>query len=110
AAPTASPAAGIRPGPGSAPPIISEPSSEDAETTREEQIAAAQLANSFAGRIGHVIEPLIAPLGYNWKIGVGLIGAMAAREVFVSTMGTVYAVGDADEESQPLKDRMKDDR
>ena len=108
--PTSSPAAGIRPGPGNAPPTLSEPSNEDANTARENRLAALQQENSYAGRIGHVIEPLIAPLGYNWKIGVGLIGAMAAREVFVSTMGTVYAVGDADETSQSLKDQMKSDK
>ena len=77
---------------------------------QENKLAALQQENSFAGRIGHVIEPAIAPLGFNWKIGVGLIGAMAAREVFVATMGTVYAVGEADEKSQSLKDQMKSDR
>lgn len=107
--PDVSPAAGIRPGPGSAPPIINEPT-KDTETPREEQLAAAQLRNSYAGRVGQVIEPLIAPIGFNWKIGIGLIGAMSAREVFVSTMGTVYSVGDATEESVPLKDAMKRDR
>jgi ferrous iron transport protein B len=110
AAPTVSPAAGIQPGEGAAPEILNEPAGEDVETAREEQLAAAQLRYSFAGRVGHVIEPLIKPLGFNWKIGVGLIGAMAAREVFVSTMGTVYAVGDADETSTSLKESMKNDR
>lgn len=67
--------------------------------------------NSAAGTVGRFIEPTIAPLGYNWKIGVGLIGAMAAREVFVSTMGTVYSVGaDTDEESKPLRQQMKEDK
>ena len=67
--------------------------------------------NSAAGRVGRFIEPTIAPLGYNWKIGVGLIGAMAAREVFVSTMGTVYSVGaDTNEVSTPLRDQMKGDK
>jgi len=108
--PTISPASGIRPGPGNAPPVLNEPSAEEAETDRENRLAAMQQENSFAGRIGHVLEPAIAPLGFNWKIGVGLIGAMAAREVFVATMGTVYAVGDADETSQSLKDQMKNDR
>jgi ferrous iron transport protein B len=55
----------------------------------EDAAAARQLDNSYAGRVGHLVEPLIKPLGFNWKIGVGLIGAMAAREVFVSTIGTV---------------------
>ncbi len=53
---------------------------------------AEQLAHSVAGRLGHALEPVIAPLGFDWKIGIGLIGSLAAREVFVSTMGIVYSV------------------
>jgi ferrous iron transport protein B len=69
------------------------------------------VSHSFAGRIGHAVEPLIAPLGFNWKIGIGLIGAMSAREVFVSTMGTVYSVEeDAEEDAQPLREQMREDR
>ena len=77
---------------------------------RDEAIAIAQSRYSIAGRIGTFIEPVIAPLGFNWKIGIGLIGAMSAREVFVSTMGTVYSVGDADETSKGLKSAMKRDQ
>ncbi len=66
--------------------------------------------HSLGGRVGHAVEPLIAPIGFNWKIGIGLIGAMTAREVFVSTMGTVYSVGDADEMSKPLRQKMHEDR
>src|SRR6185503_17137492 len=58
---------------------------------REE--AGAKLRNSFAGYMGRAIEPLIAPLGFDWKMGIGIIGSFAAREVFVSTMSTVYNVG-----------------
>ncbi len=61
------------------------------------QMAGEQLRNSFAGRMGHFIEPVIAPLGFDWKIGIGIISSFAAREVFVSTMSTVYNVGNADE-------------
>lgn len=69
---------------------------------------ADSLAHSAAGRLGHALEPAIAPLGFDWKIGVGLVGAFAAREVFVSTMGMVYGVGeDVDEESLSLRDRMR---
>ncbi|HEX8552424.1 MAG TPA: ferrous iron transport protein B [Abditibacteriaceae bacterium] len=107
--PDISPAAGIRPGPNGVPPIVDEPE-KSVESAREERLASAQLRNSFAGRIGHAVEPLIAPLGFNWKIGIGLIGAMSAREVFVSTIGTVYSVGEADETSTGLKDAMKNDR
>ena len=69
---------------------------------------AASLEHSYAGRLGKAIEPAIAPLGYDWKIGIGLIGAFAAREVFVSTMGLVYGVGEeVDEESLPLRERIR---
>jgi len=52
--------------------------------------SAPELAESVIGRIGHFIEPVIAPLGFNWKIGIGLISSVLAREVMVSTMGTLY--------------------
>ena len=69
------------------------------------------LANSYAGRLGHAIEPVIAPLGFDWKIGIGIIGAFAAREVFVSTLGVVYGVGDqADEASAPLRSKLHEER
>ncbi|MEL6347758.1 MAG: ferrous iron transport protein B [Myxococcota bacterium] len=69
---------------------------------------AAQLERSYAGQFGKAIEPAIAPLGFDWKIGVGLVGSFAAREVFVSTMGLVYGVGgDVDEESLTLRDKMR---
>jgi len=51
------------------------------------------LRNSFAGRMGHAIEPILAPLGFDWKMGIGIVASFAAREVFVSTMSTVYNVG-----------------
>ena len=65
------------------------------------RLAAAQRDHSIAGRLGHAIEPVIRPLGYDWKIGVGLIGAFAAREVFVSTMAITYAAGDEDSRHSP---------
>lgn len=63
-----------------------------------ESSKAEQLESSYAGRFGHLIEPVIAPLGFDWKIGVGLIAAQAAREVFVSTMSIVYHVESSDKE------------
>lgn len=63
----------------------------------------AGLSGSFAGRVGHFIEPVLTPLGFNWKIGIGLIGAQAAREVFVSTMGIVYSIDGADKNTEPLR-------
>jgi ferrous iron transport protein B len=73
-------------------------------------LAAEQLRQSIAGRLGHLIEPAIAPMGFDWKMGVGLVGAFAAREVFVSTMGIVYAAGDAEEDATPLVEAMIADR
>ena len=62
-------------------------------------LAAPELANSVIGRLGHFIEPAIAPLGFNWKIGIGLLSSVLAREVMVSTMGTLYG---ADPSTQAL--------
>ena len=65
---------------------------------------AKQLENSFGGRVGRAIEPLIRPLGFDWRIGIGLVASFAAREVLVSTLGQVYAVGaDTDESSLGLR-------
>jgi len=58
--------------------------------------AGAKLRYSFAGRLGRLIEPAIAPLGFDWKMGIGIISSFAAREVFVSTAATVYNVGKYD--------------
>ena len=59
--------------------------------------AGEKLRNSFAGRMGRAIEPILAPLGFDWKMGIGIVSSFAAREVFVSTMSTVYNVGGYDE-------------
>lgn len=59
--------------------------------------AAHGLSNSVAGRLGHAIEPAIAPLGYDWRIGVGIVGSFAAREVVVSSLAIVHGVGEDDE-------------
>ena len=70
-----------------------------------------QMRESAAGQLGRAMEPLIEPLGFDWRIGVGLIGSFAAREVLVSTLGIVWGVGsDADEESTPLRDALRDAR
>ncbi|QIF00291.1 ferrous iron transport protein B [Roseimicrobium sp. ORNL1] len=68
---------------------------------------SVQLANSFAGQAGHFVEPVIKPLGFDWQIGIGLIASFAAREVFNSTMGIVYAVqAEDDEENIQLREHM----
>jgi ferrous iron transport protein B len=65
-----------------------------------------QLAQSFAGRAGHALEPAIKPLGFDWQIGIGLISSFAAREVFVSTMGVVFNAESEDEDTAPLRQAL----
>ncbi len=77
------------------------------EGKSEVEVAAISLQNSTMGKIGQAIEPVIKPLGMDWKMGVGLLVAFGARELFVSTMGTIYALGDVDEESDTLRERMR---
>jgi ferrous iron transport protein B len=61
-------------------------------TLNDQQIKQIQLEQSFAGSIGKTIQPIFAPLGFDWKITLGVIGSFAAREVFISTMGQIYSV------------------
>ena len=68
-------------------------SGQASEVGNEPLPESDQLTHSFAGKLGHVIEPVIAPLGFDWKIGVALIASFAAREVFVSTISIIYNVG-----------------
>ncbi|MFT4061062.1 MAG: ferrous iron transport protein B [Edaphocola sp.] len=77
---------------------------------QEELRATEKLENSYAGLLGKTMEPVIRPLGYDWKIGIALISSFAAREVFVGTMGTLYSVGNADETSLPLREKMANAR
>ena len=73
--------------------------------------AGERLRQSFAGRLGRAIEPAIRPLGFDWKIGIGLVTSFAAREVFVSTMSVVYNAGDGDGEgTASLAEAMKSER
>jgi ferrous iron transport protein B len=80
------------------------------QATSEEPVAESeQLKHSFAGTLGHVIEPVIKPLGFDWKVGVALIASFAAREVLVSTLSIIYNVGkDENEQSQTLISAIKD--
>jgi len=74
----------------------------------DRNIATEKLENSYAGVLGHTIEPVIRPLGFDWKIGIALITSFAAREVFVGTMATIYSVnGDADN-TQSVQQKMHD--
>jgi len=74
---------------------------ELAELGREE--AGQRLRQSFAGKLGQVIEPLVAPLGFDWKMGIGIVASFAAREVFVSTMSTVYNIGQYDKSETSIQ-------
>ena len=70
----------------------------------------AQLAHSFVGSIGHGIEPIIKPLGFDWKMGIGIVSSFVAREVLVSAMGTVYNVDDPKDSGQVnLRKKLQDD-
>ena len=69
--------------------------------------AETALLSSIAGRFGHAMEPFLKPMGFDWKIGTALIGAFAAKEVFVAQMGIVYSVGEANEESETLRDKLR---
>lgn len=68
--------------------------------------ASEKLENSFIGILGKAIEPAIQPLGYDWKIGIGLITSFAAREVFIGSMATIYGISADDEDTDLLKERM----
>jgi ferrous iron transport protein B len=69
-----------------------------------------QLAQSFAGRAGHLLEPAIKPLGFDWQIGIGLVTSFAAREVFVSTMGVVFNADAPDGDTAPLRRKLLEAR
>jgi ferrous iron transport protein B len=75
----------------------------------EARIAAWQVERSFIGRMGHLIEPVMRPLGFDWKISAGIISAFAAREVIISALATIYSVGDVEEDSPLLREQLKAD-
>jgi ferrous iron transport protein B len=114
AAVTATDAAGTANAPGA-----SEPTAERVETVQPaagasnvaeavDGDAGEQIRQSYAGRLGRLIEPAIAPLGFDWKIGIGLIASFAARETLVSTLSIVYNIGeDATEESASLIEAVR---
>ena len=80
--------------------------SEDQQSLR----SSVMLEHSYIGHIGKLIEPVIEPLGYDWKIGISLISSFAAREVFVGSLSTIYAVHDEREEKQNLRETMKNEK
>ena len=86
------------------------PARDAALKTLETQEQGAQVRWSAAGRVGRFIEPALDPLGLDWRVGVGILGAFTAREVFVSTLGIVFDIGDADEGNQPLRQTLRSAR
>jgi ferrous iron transport protein B len=76
----------------------------------ENKIEAAKLENSYMGIMGKTIEPMIAPLGYDWKIGIALIASFAAREVFVGTISTIYSLGQANDDISTIQKRLQQEK
>ena len=77
------------------------------EEELSKKIASAKLENSYIGIAGKTLEPVVKPLGYDWKIGIGLISSFAAREVFIGTLATIYSVEDDGEDSTTIKQKME---
>jgi len=75
----------------------------------EREKMADDVQYSIVGRLGRGIEPAVRPMGFDWRIGTGLMGALAAKEVFVSQLGVVYALGEADQDDQALQTRLQKD-
>lgn len=88
--------------------LINQEYNELSEDELNQKVASFQLENSYLGMIGKSIEPAIKPLGYDWKIGIALISSLAAREVFVGTMSTIYSINS--EESLTIKNRLAKER
>jgi len=73
-------------------------------------VASAKLEHSYMGILGKGIEPVIKPLGYDWKIGISLLTSFAAREVFVGSLATIYSVHQEDDDPKPLIDRLHEEK
>jgi ferrous iron transport protein B len=78
----------------------------DGGATESRELASDRLRHSYVGRLGHAIEPVIRPLGFDWRLGIGILSSFLAREVFVGSMGITFAVGDADETSDALRHEL----
>ena len=75
--------------------------------TYDDALSAYKLEHSYLGYLGKGIEPIIAPLGYDWKIGIGILASFAAREVFVGTMASIYSVGSKQEEGNTILEKLR---
>ncbi len=85
--------------------MLKDKTSEFSDEILDEKVASYKLENSYIGIMGKTIEPVIAPLGYDWKIGIAIISSFSAREVFVGTLATIYSVGDV-ENDETIKSKM----
>ncbi len=88
---------------------MSEANKKALRKSLELRIKSEQLEYSLAGRTGKVLEPLIKPLGFDWKIGIALVTGLAAKEVVVSTLGTIYSIGQSDDTQVELKSILRHD-
>ncbi|MCB0503809.1 MAG: ferrous iron transporter B, partial [Bacteroidetes bacterium] len=90
--------------------IVMERVENDALTSKEmeQAVSSYKLENSYIGKIGKSIEPIIQPLGYDWKIGIALLTSFAAREVFVGTLATIYSIGNVEDESTIIQRMSKE--
>ncbi|MEZ7838644.1 MAG: ferrous iron transport protein B [Flavobacteriales bacterium] len=79
----------------------------DESNTYDDALAAHKLEHSYLGYLGKGIEPIIQPLGYDWKIGIGIIASFAAREVFVGTMASIYSVGSKQESGKTILEKLR---
>jgi len=77
---------------------------------KNNELQAEKIGSSYAGKTGKFIEPIIKPIGFNWKIGISLITGFAAKEVVVSTLGTIYSMGEADQGSRALRESLRKDK
>jgi len=80
------------------------------ETKQETALASAYLNQSFLARMGKFVQPVFAPLGFDWKMTVGILAAFPAREVIIATMGIIFELGDVDEESSTLRDQLRHEK
>jgi ferrous iron transport protein B len=95
--------------PSAGPPVaaLGAESGKTAPQPTEAELAERRIEGSYGGRLGKTLEPVLEPLGFDWKLGVGILGSFAAREVFVSTLGLVYGAGEVDDEAVPLRQKLR---
>lgn len=86
------------------------PGNETSQQAYDDAVASAKLENSYMGMLGKGIEPVIRPLGYDWKMGISLLTSFAAREVFVGSLATIYSVHQEDDDPEPLIERLRQEK